>query len=233
MQPYNKRTEVEAASMLVRFGIARSRTKEDCIHFQDIVKLYSCKRGVPVVAQAVVQAVSYRGFTSMHLEHLWAACFLVFGFGSSLVVELNVSELLVLVKRVVLPLAIHTFITFSRCNAALELLRVCTEALEAKEESLVSRVEKWLNRSYCWGSAKSDAQLNPYLWQELAMLRAAVLETRAKLMLKGGHYDIADDLIRKTVHIRTSIYGEHHPDTVSARETQSKITRLLTNKEGN
>ncbi|PIA49284.1 hypothetical protein AQUCO_01300262v1 [Aquilegia coerulea] len=233
MQSHDKRSEVEAASMLVRFGIARSRINEDLIQFHDIVKLYSCKRGVPVVAQAVVQAVSYRGFTSLHLEHLWAACFLVFGFGkNSVVVELNVSDLLVLVKRVVLPLAIHTFITFSRCNAALELLRVCTDALEAAEDSLVSRVEKWLNKPYCWGSAKSDAQLNPYLWQELAMLRAAVLETRAKLMLKGGHYDIADDLIRKTVHIRSSIYGENHPDTISARETQSKITRLLTNKQG-
>ncbi|KAL5727287.1 hypothetical protein ACHQM5_000502 [Ranunculus cassubicifolius] len=209
--------------MLVRFGIATTRSKEDYIQFHDIV-----------IAQAVVQAVSYRGFASLHLDHLWTACFLVFGYGiNPITVELKVPELVLLVKRVVLPLANHTFIAFSRCNASLELLRVATGALEAAEDSLVSRVEKWLDKLYCWGSGKSDAQLNPYLWQELAMLRAAVLETRAKLMLKGGKYDIADDLIRKTVHIRASMYGEHHPDTISARETQGKITRLLTNKEGN
>ncbi|KAL5727315.1 hypothetical protein ACHQM5_000525 [Ranunculus cassubicifolius] len=233
MQSNTKRSELEAASMLVRFGIATTRSKEDYIQFHDIVSLYSCKRGSSIVAQAVVQAVSYRGFTSLHLDHLWAACFLVFGFGTNpITVDLKVPELVLLVKRVVLPLAIHTFIAFSRCNASLELLRVATDALEAAEDSLVSRVEKWLDKPYCWGSGKSDAQLNPYLWQELAMLRAAVLETRAKLLLKGGQYDIADDLIRKTVHIRASIYGEHHPDTISARETQGKITRLLTNKEG-
>lgn len=139
------------------------------------------------------------------------------------------SELLFLVKEVVLPLAIRTFITFSRCSAALELLRLCTNALEAADQAFVTPVEKWLDSSLCWKPIQTNAQLNPCLWQELALSRATVLETRAKLMLRGGQFDIADDLIRKAVFIRTSICGDDHPDTISARETLSKLTRLLAN----
>ncbi|XP_077223573.1 disease resistance protein (TIR-NBS class) [Tasmannia lanceolata] len=226
-----KRSETEASAMLVRFGIARSSTKQECIHFHEIIKVYARKRGVTGFARAMVQSISIRGSISQHHEHLWAACFLLFGFGTDhVVVELKAQDLLFFAKRVVLPLAIHTFITFSRCNAALELLRLCTDALESVEESLVSRVEKCLNRSVCWRrSVKSNAQLNPYLWQELALLRATVLETRAKLMLRGEEYNMGDGLIRKAIFIRSSICGEHHPETISARKTLSKLTRLLTN----
>jgi len=48
-------------------------------------------------------------------------------------------------------------------------------------------------------------------------------------MLRGGQFDIGDDLIRKAIFIRTSICGEDHPDTISARETLSRLTRLLAN----
>ncbi|XP_019053074.1 PREDICTED: uncharacterized protein LOC104596018 [Nelumbo nucifera] len=225
-----KKSEAEASSMLLRFGIARSSTKPGCIHFNELIKVYGRNRGVASVAKAMVQAISSRGSISQHPEHLWAACFLLFRFKTDpVVVELNVSELLFIVKQVVVPLAIHTFIKFSRCNAALELLRLCTDALEAAEEPFLKPVEKWLDRSLCWKSVQSNAQLHPYLWHELALLRASVLEIRAKLMLKGGQFDIAVDLIRKVLFIRTSICGEDHPDTISARETVSKVTRRLTN----
>ena len=227
---YTKRSEAEASSMLLRFNIARSSTKQGYLHFNELIKLYARKRGVTGVAQAMVQAVISRGSISQHAEHLWAACFLLFGFGNDpIVVELKVSELLFLVKEIVLPLAIRTFITFSRCSAALELLRLCTNALEAADQAFVTPVEKWLDSSLCWKPIQTNAQLNPCLWQELALSRATVLETRAKLMLRGGQFDIADDLIRKAVFIRTSICGDDHPDTISARETLSKLTRLLAN----
>ncbi|KAF8379545.1 hypothetical protein HHK36_028985 [Tetracentron sinense] len=227
---HTKRSEAEAYSMLVRFGIVRSSTKQDCVHFNELIKLYACNRGFNGVSQAMVEAVSCRGSISQHSEHLWAACFLLLGFGNDpVVVELKVSELLFIVKQVVLPLAIRTFMTFSRCNSASELLRLCTDALEAAEQSFVSPVERCLNRSLCWKAVQTNAQLNPGLWQELVLMRATVLETRTKLMLKGGQYDIAADLIRKVVFVRTSIHGEHHPDTISARETLSRLTRLLTN----
>ena len=51
-------------------------------------------------------------------------------------------------------------------------------------------------------------------------------------MLKEGHnFDIGDDLIRKAVFITTSIYGEHHLDKISAPETLSQLTRLLSNSK--
>ncbi|GKC07148.1 hypothetical protein Tco_0998758 [Tanacetum coccineum] len=181
-------------------------------------------------AHAVVQTIVTRGTIIHNSDHIWAACFLLLGFGNDpVVIDTKASELPFLVKEVILPLAIRTFIRFSRCTAALELLRLCTNALEAADEALVTPVEKWLDKSLCWKPIQTDAQLNPSLWQDLALSRATVLEIRAKLMLRGGQFDIGDDLIRKAIFIRTSICGEDHPETVSARETLSKLTRLLAN----
>ena len=51
-------------------------------------------------------------------------------------------------------------------------------------------------------------------------------------MLKEGHnFDTGDDLIRKAVFITTSIYGEHHLNKISAPETLSQLTRLLSNSK--
>lgn len=224
---YARRSEAEASSLLLRFNMARSCTKEGHIMLNQMVKLYARKRGITGVAEAMVQAVISRGSVSHHSDHIWAACFLLLGFGKDpIVVELKVTQLLFLVKQVVLPLAIRTFITFSRCSAALELLRLCTDALEAADQAFVTPVEKWLDKSLCWRPIHTSAQLNPYLWQELALSRATVLEVRAKLMARGGQLDIADDLIRKAIFITTSICGQDHPHTVSAQQTLSKFTRL-------
>ncbi|CAA2994145.1 uncharacterized protein LOC111407577 [Olea europaea subsp. europaea] len=227
---YARRSEAEASSLLIRFNIGRTCTREGYIQFNQLVKLYARKRGTTGVAQAMARAVISQGSISHHSEHIWAACFLLFGFGKDpVVVELNVTELLFLVKEVILPLGIRTFVAFSRCSAALELLRLCTDALEAADQAFVTPVEKWLDKSLCWKPIQTSAQLNPCLWQNLALARATVLEVRAKLMLRGGQFDIGDDLIRKAIFIRTSICGENHPDTISARETLSKLTRLLAN----
>lgn len=195
------------------------------------MKLYARNRVlVNENAPAMVQAVISRGSTVETAEQIWAVCFLLFGFSNeSPTIQLKITELLILVKQVILPLAIRTFISFSRCTASVELLRVCTNALEAADQTLVTPVEKWLDKSLCWRPVQTSAQLNPILWEELALARATVLETRAKLMLRGGQFGLADDLIRKAIFIRTSISGEDHPGTVSARETLSKLTRLLSN----
>ncbi|OIW19822.1 hypothetical protein TanjilG_24535 [Lupinus angustifolius] len=227
---YTKRSEFEASSLLLRFNIARDSTRQGYIQFNGLVKLYARKREVTGAAQAMVQAVISQGSISQNMDHLWTACFLIFGFGHDPpVVALEVTELVYLVKKLVLPLAIHTFITYSRCTAALELLLLCTNALEAADQSFVTSVDKCLHKSLCWRSIQTNAQLNPCLWQELALCRATVLETRAKLLLRGAQFNIGDDLIRKAVFIRTSICGEDHPDTVSARETLRKLTRLIEN----
>lgn len=227
---YTKKSEIEASSLLVRLNIARSSTKQGYIQFNELIKLYGRKKEDTGAAQAMIQAIISHGSISQNLEHSWAACFLLFRFGNDPVaVELKVCELLYLVKKLVLPLAIHTFITYSRCKAALDLLRLCTEALEAADQAFVTPVDKWFDKSLCWRSIKTNAQLNPCLWQELALCRATVLETRAKLMLRGAKFDIGDDLIRKAVFIRTTICGEGHPDTIAACETLSKLTRLSEN----
>ncbi|CAE6180951.1 unnamed protein product [Arabidopsis arenosa] len=228
----SKRSGAEAASMLLRFNIARtSSIKLGFIQIHELVKLYARNRVlVNDNAPAMVQAVISRGSTVETAEQIWAVCFLLFGFSNeSPTIQLKITELLILVKQVILPLAIRTFISFSRCTAAVELLRVCTNALEAADQTLVTPVEKWLDKSLCWRPVQTSAQLNPILWEELALARATVLETRAKLMLRGGQFGLADDLIRKAIFIRTSISGEDHPGTVSARETLSKLTRLLSN----
>ncbi|KAJ4912965.1 Disease resistance protein (TIR-NBS class) [Raphanus sativus] len=228
----SKRSGAEAASMLLRFNIARtSSVKLGFIQIHELVKLYARNRVlVSENAPAMVRAVISRGSTVETAEQMWGVCFLLFGFGNEApTIQLKITELLFLVKQVILPLAIRTFITFSRCSAAVELLRVCTNALEAADQTLVTPVEKWLDKSLCWRPVQTSAQLNPVLWEELALTRATVLETRAKLMLRGGQFSVADDLIRKAIFIRTSISGEDHPSTVSARETLSKLTRLLSN----
>ncbi|KAI9075116.1 hypothetical protein K1719_042847 [Acacia pycnantha] len=229
---HTKKSELEASSLLLRINIARSSTKQGWIQFNELIRVYARKRVMTGAAQAMVQTVTSEGSICPSPDHLWAACFLVFGFGHDpMVVELKVSELLYMVKKVVLPLAKHAFITFSRCSASLELLRLCTDLLEAADQAFVTPVDKWLDKSLCWRSIQTNAQLNPCLWQELALCRATVLETRAKLMLRGAQFDIGDDLIRKAVFIRTSICGEDHPDTVSARETLSKLSRLVANAQ--
>ncbi|CAI0414557.1 unnamed protein product [Linum tenue] len=235
--PYTKRSESEASSLLLRFNIARASTKPNSIHVNDLIKLYARRKVItstttttsPETAQAMVRAVLNRGSIFHHSEHIWAACFLTLGFGNEQkgVVDLQVSELLYAVKEVILPLAIRTFITLSRCKAGVELLRLCTDALEEADQAFVTPVEKWLEKSLCWRPIQTGAQLNPYLWQELALTRATVLETRAKLMLRGGVFDVGDDLIKKAIFIRASICGENHPDTVAARETLSKLGRLI------
>ncbi|KAJ4899661.1 Disease resistance protein (TIR-NBS class) [Raphanus sativus] len=229
----SKRSGAEAASMLLRFNIARaSNVKLGFIEIHELGRLYARNRGlVNETAPAMVRAVISRGWSVETADQIWAVCFLLFGFSNEAPsIQLKITELLFLVKQVILPLAIRTFVTFSRCGAAVELLRVCTNALEAADQTLVKPVEKWIDKSLCWRrSVQTSAQLNPVLWEELALARATVLETRAKLTQRGGQFGVADDLIRKAIFIRTSISGEDHPGTVSARETLSKLTRLSSN----
>ncbi|KAK4746037.1 hypothetical protein SAY87_012349 [Trapa incisa] len=226
---YARKSEAEAVSMLLRFNIARSSARQGFIHLNHLVKMYARRRAMVGASEAMVHAVLSCGSVSDHADHLWAACFLMFGFGTDpIVVELKVPDMLDFVKKVAMPLAYRSFTALSRCEPAMELLRRCTDVLEAADQAFVTPVEKWLDKSFCCiRPVRTGAQLNPCLWQELALLRANVLELRAKLMLRGAQFDIADDLIRKALYIRSSICGEDHKLTVSARETLSKITRLM------
>ncbi|CAA6666517.1 unnamed protein product [Spirodela intermedia] len=195
-----RRSEDEASSMLVRFGIARGCTKPACLHFHDDVKLYARRLAAgDAAALAAVRAVSLQGSVSLHPDHIWAACFLLFGFGvDPVVVKLAPSELLLFVKRA--------------------LLRLCTAAVEAAAETLISRNDDddRLDGPAC--CARASAQTAMRLWQDLVLLPDAP----RRAVRRGGRTH------PQAIFIRTSISGEHHPDTVAARETLSKLTRLLT-----
>ncbi|KAK7274767.1 hypothetical protein RIF29_15865 [Crotalaria pallida] len=95
---YAQKSELEASSLLQRFDIARSSTQEGYIQFHELIKLYACKR--EVIGAAQVQAVMNQESISQNLEHLWAACFLLFGFGHDpVVVELKISDLLYMLSK--------------------------------------------------------------------------------------------------------------------------------------
>ncbi|KAH7388398.1 hypothetical protein KP509_16G074100 [Ceratopteris richardii] len=226
-----KRWEAEAGVLLLKYGIARACTRQGWVCFHEIVQLYSRKRGGVLAAKAMVQGIRRRGTISIHSEHLWAACFLVLGFGNDPVaVELKVVEMLSFIRRVVLQLAVSSFTSFSRCYAALELLRLCTNALEDLEKSFVSQVQDWWDRSFCWKKSKHTGQeVDEYAWQDVTLLKALLLETRAKLMLKGGQFDAGEEICRTSISIRTVMLGKDHPDTVSAQETLAKLVRYRTN----
>jgi len=226
-----RKSEAEASTSLIRFGIARSSTKQGWISMHEMIQLYARKKGGNSAARAMFQGVGSRGVISLHSEHLWAACFLVLGFGNNpVIVEPKVSELLSFIKRVAIPLALHSFTSFSRCHAALELLRICTCALEAAEESFVSQVQNWLDKSTCWRMlGRADTELDEYLWQDVTLLKALLLEMRAKLTLRGGLYDGGEDLCRTCISIRSVMLGVDHPDTMAAQQTLAKLVRYQTN----
>lgn len=226
--PRAKASEAEILAMLVKFRIAKSSTKTDYISFHDIVKMYAGKRGDSGIADSVVRAISLKGTLPQHSEHIWAACFLVFKFDiNQVVIDLPIHDLLSFIEQLVLPLAMHDFAYF-HCNAVLELLRLATEKLEALENSFLSEANIGRSKSSCFGSSgsRSTLQSSPLLYQKFAHLRATLLETRAKIMLRGGLYEIGEGLCRTAVSIKEVIYGWEHPETMSSRETLDRLIKL-------
>lgn len=226
--PRAKTSEAEVLAMLLKFRIAKSSTKIDYISFHDIIKLYVRKRGDSGIAGSVVRAISLKGTLPQHSDHIWAACFLVFKFDTNqMVIDLPVHDLLSFIEQFVLPLAMHGF-TYFRCNAVSELLRLATEKLEVLENSFLSEANNGRCKSSCFGGSgsRSSLQSNPLMYQKFAHLRATLLETRAKIMLRGGLYDIGERLCRTAVSIKEVIYGWEHPETLSSHETLNRLIRL-------
>lgn len=225
-----KRSEEEASSTLVKYKFARTSSTHGFIHIHEILRLYARKRGGVEAARAMVRAVSTRGSIPRDSMHIWAACFLLFKFGTDpSIVELKVSELVSFIKELALPLAVLTYTAFFRFNAAKELLHLCTEALGAAEE----RIEVGLERSFCWGDLNHpNTQLDLKIYQELALLKATLLETRVELMMRGGEFDVAESLCRTAISIRQVICGWDDPLTVSVRGRMDRIMRIQANMGG-
>ncbi|KAM0070654.1 hypothetical protein Hdeb2414_s0001g00015621 [Helianthus debilis subsp. tardiflorus] len=106
--------------------------------------------------------------------------------GGLLAAQATIQSIRRFIKTTALPLTVHAFTTFSRCNSALELLKICTSALNKVEKSFAARIEDWCYGSLCW-KKKQKSNLNPRmdecLWQDTTLLKAMVLETRAKLLM--------------------------------------------------
>lgn len=224
-----KSEEEESALILVRLGLARrvNRQQGCWIQFHPISQIFArWKYGhVSGAAKATVQGVRKHGNPLTTSDHLWASAFLVFGFRSEPpLVQLKAVDMVLFVKRTALPLAVRAFSTFSRCNSALELLKVCTNVLEEVEKSFVSEIQDWCRGSLCWRKGKQG--VDEYVWQEVTLLKATVLETRAKLLLRGGCFDSGEELCRTCISIRTVMLGHNHAQTLAAQETLAKLVRM-------
>lgn len=230
LAPHTRKSEAESALLLVRMGLARRVNKQQgCwIQFHEITQMVAKRSGGLPAAKATVQGVGRVGNPTTNSEHLWASAFLIFGFKSEPpIVQLKAIDMVIFIKRTALPLAIKSFMAFSRCNSALELLKVCTNVLEEIEKSFVSQIQDWCHGSLCWKQkSQSSHRVDEYVWQDVTLLKATLLETRAKLLLRGGHFDSGEELCRTCVSIRTVMLGHNHAQTLAAQETLAKLVRL-------
>ncbi|XP_010252891.1 PREDICTED: uncharacterized protein LOC104594337 [Nelumbo nucifera] len=224
------RCETESALLLVKLGLARRTNRQPgCwIQFHPITEIFMRRKGGSIAAKAAVQGVKKIANPAMNSDHLWASVFLVFGFKSEPpLVQLKAIDMVLFIKRTALPLAIRAFTVFSRCNSALELLKVCTNVLEEIEKSFVSQIQHWHHGSLCWRKKfQSNQRVDEYVWQDVTLLKATLLETRAKLLLRGGHFDSGEELCRTCISIRTVMLGHDHSQTLAAQETLAKLVRF-------
>nr|GME12400.1 uncharacterized protein LOC109178112 [Ipomoea batatas] len=232
------KSEEEAAFLLVKLGLARKSNRQPgCwIQLHPITQVFAKRKdglglGLGLAAaKATVQGVRRMGNPQTDSDHFWATAFLVFGFKSEPPnVQLNATEMLLFIRKTALPLAINAFTTFSRCNSALELLKVCTNVLEEVEKSFVSQIQDWHHASLCWKKTtllQSNQRVDEYVWQEVTLLKATLLETRAKLLLRGGHFDSGEELCRTCISIRTVMLGHNHAHTLAAQQTLAKLVRM-------
>ncbi|CAO2184123.1 unnamed protein product [Urochloa humidicola] len=229
LAPNGRKAEVESALLLVNLGLATKANRHPgCwIQFHPITQLFGKIRGGLAPTTAAVNGVMRAGNPSVYSDHLWASAFLVFGFKSEPpAVQLKAVDMVLFIKKTALPLAIDSFMSFSRCGSALELLKVCTNVLEEVEKSYASRMQDWNRGSLCWRKKlQPNHRVDEFVWQEVTLLKATLLETRAKLLLRGGLFDTGEELCRTCISIRTVMLGHGHAQTLAAQETLAKLVR--------
>ncbi|CAH1444244.1 unnamed protein product [Lactuca virosa] len=233
IKSYTWKKEEDSALVLVKLGLVRRSNNQysgSCIMFHPITQVFGKKKGGLLAAKAMVYSIRKIGNPMLNSNHLWASVFLVFGFKTTPpLVQLKALDMVYFIKKIALPLALCAFTTFSRCNSALELLKVCTNVLEEVEKSFESKIEDWCHGSLCWKKKKKtnmNMKIDEYLCQDLTLLKATLLETRAKLLLRGGHFDYGEELCRTCISIRTVMLGHNHAQTLVAQETLSKLVRM-------
>ncbi|CAI9263508.1 unnamed protein product [Lactuca saligna] len=230
LESQTSKSEEDSALVLVKLGLARRANQKHgcCIHFHPITQTFAKLKGSLLTAKATIHGIRKTGNPVFNSDHLWASAFLVFGFKSEPpLVQLKAHDMVLFIKKTALPLAIRAFTTFSRCNSALELLKVCTNVLEEVEKSFVSQIQDWCHGSLCWKKKMNSHQrIDEYVWQDVTLLKATLLETRAKLLLRGGCFDNGEELCRTCISIRTVMLGHNHAQTLAAQETLAKLVRM-------
>ncbi|KAJ9187134.1 hypothetical protein P3X46_002626 [Hevea brasiliensis] len=223
-------SEEDSAILLVKLGLARKANRHPAcwIQFHPITQVFARRKEGLSAAKATVQGVRKIGNPMINSDHLWASAFLVFGFKSEPpLVQLKAIDIVLYIKKTALPLAIRAFTTFSRCNSALELLKVCTNVLEEVEKTFVSQIQDRCHDSLCWTKTiQGHQRVDEYVWHDVTLLKATLLETRAKLLLRGGHFDSGEKLCRTCTSIRTVMLGHNNAQTLAAQETLAKLVRM-------
>ncbi|KAK9057154.1 hypothetical protein SSX86_024521 [Deinandra increscens subsp. villosa] len=230
LESQTSKSEEDSALVLVKLGLARRANRHPgCyILLHPITQIFAKLKGGLLTAKATIQGIRKLGNPVSNMDHLWASAFLVFGYKSEPpLVQLKAHDMVLYIKKTALPLAIRAFTTFSRCNSSLELLKVCTNVLEDVEKSFVSQIQDWCHGSLCWkNKMNSHQRIDEYVWQDVTLLKATLLETRAKLLLRGGHFDNGEELCRTCISIRTVMLGHNHAQTLAAQETLAKLVRM-------
>jgi hypothetical protein len=202
--------EQEAMATLLRLGVARRGTRNGCVSVHSVFRLFGRKVGTGGrAARAVVDAVAAAA-KNAH-DHTWAACLSLFRFESpTAAVELPPPELAHFVTGFVLPLAARCVAGYSAYASALELLREATDGvLEAEERYIAPSSRRSNGNTYM--------ELDPKVYRELARVRAELLVMRARVMIRAGERDIAEDHCVSAISILEVVRGDWHPDTLAVR----------------
>nr|CAB3490111.1 unnamed protein product [Digitaria exilis] len=218
------RAEHQAAlAMLLRLGIARRSTHHGCVSVHGVFRLFARKVGGGSGARAAVDTIA-SGHGAVAAEntdfHKVAACLsLFFKFESSaMAVKLPEPELARFVTGAVIPLAARYVVGHSAYGAALEILREATDAVFAAEERYTTTDDGGSSRrrrGVAGDGGGHVERLDPKVYRELARARAELLVMRARVMMRAGERDIAEDHCVSAVSILEVVNGDWHPDTVA------------------
>ena len=225
-------SEIEGALIAVKLGLARRSTRQPGLWIQlhHITRSFAARRR-SLEPPSLMKVLRKAG--EMNGENIWAAIFLVFGYKTEPpLVHLSAKEMVVFIKKIAMPAAVKAFVSFSRCSSAMEVLKNCTGALEEEEKRFVTRAQGWCNSSSstnnsgrCWKKGRLQRE-EEMVWKEVTLLKASVLETRAKLLLRAGYFDSGEELCRTCISIRTVMLGHGHVLTMAAQETLARLVRI-------
>uniref|UniRef100_A0A0E0MGJ6 Plant disease resistance WDH domain-containing protein n=1 Tax=Oryza punctata TaxID=4537 RepID=A0A0E0MGJ6_ORYPU len=209
--------EPEALVALLRLGIARRCTTQaaPCVSMHRVFKLFGRKAvgSGEAAARSTVRAIAAaaNAVVEMHEEHAWAACMSVFKIAPAVAANLPTKELPQFVTRVAVPITAHGVAAHSSYAAVTDLLVESSDAIRGEESRYVAR---------------GGLDENPSLYHELAHSRAQLMKMRAKLMLRGGEFTLAEDHSLAVIHILEVVAGDDDPETEEARAALDRVLQV-------